>query len=595
MKSRVALILTVIVVWMLLAFSVNAQAPRVWVLHNSDPNHSTPPFDDSLKLFDADGNIVMETGGFNIAQTIGGWRMIAASPHEWVCWVAEKNQNKLHKIDTDGNRVLTINRQIYAVDVSREGTVYALKNWGNIYGDSLFAIDHSGSFIDSSDYSGVDLVVDEAHSLVWTVGNDIDLLDKDLQHQFTVDPIIYCAVSVDFASDGTAWIAERSHANVPGSKNRLLHIATDGQVLATVDMPIVPSCVRVDRTTGIVWVTGNYGLYSYDPAIPELKKIAGFRGWTLEVDRPNGLIWCATYTDVRAYSMDGILQFVNSSFARSDQKYISIGSMPVYVDIKPGSCPNPLNLTPYYHMEVVANINDSYSGTAKVKPEYPGVIKAVLPAAILGTADFNVLTIDPETVQLEGVSPLRWSTYDVSTPVDPDAELCECTTQGPDGFSDLTLKFDKTAIIHALGEVTSGDIIPLILTGELYDGTPIDGQDCVIIRGHSPADGDGGDDSDIASSRSGPDQLPTEFSLSQNYPNPFNPITEISLSLPAASDVTLEIFNIVGQRIATLAEGYVEAGNYSFTWNGSGQASGIYLYCLKAGEFVETKKMMLLK
>lgn len=293
--------------------------------------------------------------------------------------------------------------------------------------------------------------------------------------------------------------------------------------------------------------------------------------------------------------MDGILQFVNSSFARSDQKYISIGSMPVYVDIKPGSCPNPLNLTPYYHMEVVANINDSYSGTAKVKPEYPGVIKAVLPAAILGTADFNVLTIDPETVQLEGVSPLRWSTYDVSTPVDPDAELCECTTQGPDGFSDLTLKFDKTAIIHALGEVTSGDIIPLILTGELYDGTPIDGQDCVIIRGHSPADGDGGDDSDIASSRSGPDQLPTEFSLSQNYPNPFNPITEISLSLPAASDVTLEIFNIVGQRIATLAEGYVEAGNYSFTWNGSGQASGIYLYCLKAGEFVETKKMMLLK
>ncbi len=99
----------------------------------------------------------------------------------------------------------------------------------------------------------------------------------------------------------------------------------------------------------------------------------------------------------------------------------------------------------------------------------------------------------------------------------------------------------------------------------------------------------------IAYKQNDTEQLPTEFSLSQNYPNPFNPSTEISFALPSASDVKLEVFNIMGQRVATLLDQHLEAGNHNVIWDGSQVASGIYFYRLDAGEFTKTRKMVLLK
>jgi len=90
-------------------------------------------------------------------------------------------------------------------------------------------------------------------------------------------------------------------------------------------------------------------------------------------------------------------------------------------------------------------------------------------------------------------------------------------------------------------------------------------------------------------------RLPTEYSLFQNYPNPFNPTTEISFALPTATDVKLEVFNIMGQRVATLIDQRLQAGNHNVVWNGSQVASGIYFYRLDAGDFVESRKMVLLK
>ncbi len=96
--------------------------------------------------------------------------------------------------------------------------------------------------------------------------------------------------------------------------------------------------------------------------------------------------------------------------------------------------------------------------------------------------------------------------------------------------------------------------------------------------------------------KTGQYQLPASFALNQNYPNPFNPATEISFALPMAGDVTLEIYNVVGQRIATLVDGeQYPAGSHAITWDAAEFASGMYLYRLQAGEFVETKKMIMLK
>ena len=88
--------------------------------------------------------------------------------------------------------------------------------------------------------------------------------------------------------------------------------------------------------------------------------------------------------------------------------------------------------------------------------------------------------------------------------------------------------------------------------------------------------------------------IPTNYELAQNHPNPFNPTTELSFSLPVASQYTLTIYNVTGQRVAEYS-GRKEAGVHSISFNGDGMASGVYFYKLNAGDFSATRKMVLLK
>ncbi len=89
--------------------------------------------------------------------------------------------------------------------------------------------------------------------------------------------------------------------------------------------------------------------------------------------------------------------------------------------------------------------------------------------------------------------------------------------------------------------------------------------------------------------------IPKKSKLSQIYPNPFNPITEIRYALPKDCRVRLEIYNILGQRVATLVDGKQKAGYKKAKWNAGSLSSGIYFYRLKAGDFMQTRKMVLLK
>lgn len=89
--------------------------------------------------------------------------------------------------------------------------------------------------------------------------------------------------------------------------------------------------------------------------------------------------------------------------------------------------------------------------------------------------------------------------------------------------------------------------------------------------------------------------LPGEFSLEQNFPNPFNPSTVIRFGLPQQAHVKLEIFNTLGQRVAVLADETYAAGFQSVSFNAAGLTSGVYVYRLTAGDFVETRKLLLLK
>jgi len=89
--------------------------------------------------------------------------------------------------------------------------------------------------------------------------------------------------------------------------------------------------------------------------------------------------------------------------------------------------------------------------------------------------------------------------------------------------------------------------------------------------------------------------VPQRYSLEQNYPNPFNPSTAISFQLPAISNVSLKIYNVLGQEIATLVNKELKAGRYSVAWDASNVPSGMYFYRLHAGNFSATKKLLLMK
>lgn len=96
------------------------------------------------------------------------------------------------------------------------------------------------------------------------------------------------------------------------------------------------------------------------------------------------------------------------------------------------------------------------------------------------------------------------------------------------------------------------------------------------------------------------DQLPYQFSLSQNTPNPFNPVTTIEFSIPQRSIVTVEIFNALGQKVRTLVNEPKAAGSYRIEWNGQNDtglpvATGVYVYRIQAGDFSQTKKMVLVR
>ena len=90
-------------------------------------------------------------------------------------------------------------------------------------------------------------------------------------------------------------------------------------------------------------------------------------------------------------------------------------------------------------------------------------------------------------------------------------------------------------------------------------------------------------------------QVSDNFSLTQNYPNPFNATTTIQYNLPEASNVTIDIYDITGRKVAGLFNGIQPAGSHQVIWDANDKSTGVYFYKIQAGDYVETKKMVLLK
>jgi len=107
--------------------------------------------------------------------------------------------------------------------------------------------------------------------------------------------------------------------------------------------------------------------------------------------------------------------------------------------------------------------------------------------------------------------------------------------------------------------------------------------------------GNPGKDDRITSVETEKVNVPRQFMLRQNYPNPFNPSTTFAFSIPKKSFVSLKVYDVIGREVATVVSEQLNEGNYTQQWNASGLSSGVYFYRIQAGNFVETKKLILLK
>lgn len=156
------------------------------------------------------------------------------------------------------------------------------------------------------------------------------------------------------------------------------------------------------------------------------------------------------------YTCSVTFKWMDTTFDNSTQEIsVVVKAMEMPVDIKPQSCPNPINVNK----------------------------KGVTPVAILGTEDFDASIIDPATVTLEGVPALRWSMMDVGTPyaLPDDPGAYDCHEAGADGYMDLTLKFDTQEVVETLATKNDGDVLTLTINGQTFEGVHYEGKDVVVI------------------------------------------------------------------------------------------------------------------
>ncbi len=473
-------------------------------------------------------------------------------------------------VDCDGNVYYT-NVEVSPVG-GTDNKLHKMDKDGNLISSTLILDASSGApvFID-------EMAWDQTQGLLWGVehnSNPIDVYTIDpatglATFEFTAGSSISVGVYRDGiafdGTDGTIWISGDisttiEHYQADGTFiNQITPKDSLGNTLGNISGVIVGVgdllYLGQNGLVKIVQVKKSNGDFIADFASP-----GGARDEGLECDpvnfAPKLALWSRDYFSPGFMS---VIEIEEGTCACGG----GVETLQVNIDIKPQSCPNPLN---------VKNMG-------------------VIPVAILGTADFDVSEVDPSTVMLEGVAPLRWSMEDVATPVS-DGEECECTTLGADGFMDLVFHFDAQSVIAALGPVTNFTFEVLTLTGNLSNDTPFEGQDCVRIQ--IPGSNQN------SSNRQDPTSTPTKFSLNANYPNPFNANTTISYALPKDAQTQLAVYNIRGQKVKTLVDQYQTAGVYSITWDGKDEsgktvASGIYFYRLRADKLVLTNRMTLLK
>jgi len=187
--------------------------------------------------------------------------------------------------------------------------------------------------------------------------------------------------------------------------------------------------------------------------------------------------------------------------------------------------------------------------------------------------------------------------YDIGVPV--AIELASFEAAAGDGYVTLTWRTAAEVETHSFNIYRNDEVVATVdAFGDAHDYIYVDRQ---VTNGEtytyqlSDVDLSGHETVHPVVCSVTPTNVPATYALSQNYPNPFNPSTEISYAVPAEAHVTLKVYNLLGQEVASLVDEVKEAGHHTVSWSAADQASGVYFYSLQTDDFSATKKMVFMK
>jgi hypothetical protein len=249
--------------------------------------------------------------GLAESEAIGSFRTVATS----------KSKRRLGVIDLKTLRVFDENLQPlvnvtfsngYAPAVCpTEQDIFALTSTvGTISTGTIVKFDSNGSYVGStSGTHGVDLIVDEDHQVVWTVGKNLTRAKTDLSNEQQLHTFVWAAVSLDLDANGGIWAAERKHPQVAGSVDRLVHFDVNGIIIGGDTLPLAgsPMSVRVDRNSGLVWVAMYNAGVAYRDVNGQLNTVPGLNGtwFAVEPDPLDGSrAWVAGSTSGQVVHVD---------------------------------------------------------------------------------------------------------------------------------------------------------------------------------------------------------------------------------------------------------------------------------------------------
>lgn len=275
---------------------------------------------------------------------------------------------------------------------------------------------------------------------------------------------------------------------------------------------------------------------------------------------------------------------IHNVHTRADTAYISYYTRGIRV-LDLSNLPNMSELAFYDVPGLVEFRSPVLNGAFGVDPFLPS-------RTILGSSTDGLYVFRPVGQFGGSVGvPTRWTTG--ITVVDNLSVDSLVTVQG-----DVTVSFNANMSLSNDIAMTSGSTITLASTDGITTISSADGVQTIGVAGTGGSakmvagGGSGGPitpDTEVVISR------PGRYHLSQNYPNPFNPVSVIRYELPMESEVLLEVYDILGRRVAVLVSEMKQAGVHQVSWDATNMASGLYIYRLRAGDFIQSRQMMLVK